>query len=178
MNQIQDNKNSSYKKLKELFVRNQAASLSLPDFADYVSNFNQNCDDIDKLAARQDVDKSGLKDLKEILHDRLIKSTYDLSKRIVAYATSKENVVLLKEARISETDLMRLAETKLSPKAQSILDLAIAHADDLKTYGVSQDSIEKGNALIVDFDKALPQPKLGIEESKQITINQIGRAHV
>lgn len=171
MTQQQENKNSSYKMLKELFDRNESTTAELPSFANLVVNFNGNCVAIDNLVAMQGIDKSGLKDNKEIQRNALIVITLDVSKRMLAYATVEEISTLKTEAKVTESALKKLADTKLKAKAQGVYELALANAAGAVTYGLTEEVTENLLAAINAYDTAIPQPKLGIDELKRVTAN-------
>ncbi|MEI8047083.1 MAG: carboxypeptidase-like regulatory domain-containing protein [Bacteroidota bacterium] len=169
MNQRQESKNSTYKTLDELFTTNNATVTALPGAEGLVGEFRANCTEIDSLIARQGVDKSGLADTKEMKREAAIVAGLDVAKRIVAYATIEENPTLIKEAKLSESELRKLADTKLAPKLMAVVTLATTHAAKLVDYGVTAEVTAKLNDAIMAYAAAVPQPKLGIDETKQIT---------
>lgn len=171
MNQVQENKNSSYKALRALFAGNGDAINNLPVMPQLVADFGQNCTEIDNSASRQGIDKSGLSDTKEILREALTAATLNVSKRIVAYATVMENVTLLKEAKVSDSELRRLADTKLRPRAQGVYNLSVTHAVAIQPYGVSEAVRNNLGAALQAYETTIPQPRLGIEEQKLATGN-------
>ncbi|MEI8046738.1 MAG: carboxypeptidase regulatory-like domain-containing protein [Bacteroidota bacterium] len=169
MNQLQESKNSTYKTLDELFTANSATVTALPGGDRHVCEFRENCTEIVSLAARQGVDKSGLADTKEIKREAAIVAGLDMAKRIVAYATIEESPTLIKEAKVTETELRRLADTKLAPKLMAVVTLATTHAANLVDYGVTAELTTKLGDAITAYAAAVPQPKLGIDETKQVT---------
>lgn len=169
MNQLQESKNSSYKTLDELFTTNATVLATLPATVKIIGDFRANCLEIDSLIARQGVNRSGLKNNKEILRDAAIVAGLDVAKRITAYATVEENAILLKEAKLTETELRRLADTKIAPKLTAVVTLANANAAKLAEYGVTAAVITKLSEAIQAYATAVPQPKMGIDETKQVT---------
>lgn len=169
MTQLQESKNSSYKLLKDLFVSNESITGELPSFSNFVSKFNQNCIEIDNLVAKQGVDKSGLKDNKELRREALIVQTLDVSKRMLAYATVEEIATLKTEAKVTDSELRKLADTKLKARAQGIHALALTNTAGLAPYGITPEVTARLLANINAYDTAIPQPKLGINDAKQNT---------
>lgn len=171
MNKIQESKNSSYKTLSETFITHAESLNGLPGATGLLAKFTANCAQIDASTTKQGVNKSGLWNEKENKADALIVAGLDVSRRITAYATMEDNVVLLKEAKLTETDLRRLADTKLGPKIAEVLALAQKHAADLLPYGVTPALTTKLGELITAYTAAQPQPKLGLNETRQATLN-------
>lgn len=169
MDQIQESKNSSYKTLDELFTLNQPIVMALPAGVKLVEEFRLNCAEIDSLAAKQGVDKSGLADSKDQKREAAIVAGIDVAKRIVAFATIDENPTLSKEAKLSEAELRKMADTKVAPKLTAVLTLARAHAAKLIDYGVTDEMLTRLDNFIAAYSAALPKPKLSIDETKQVT---------
>ena len=169
MNKIQESKNSSYKTLDGLFTLNQATIMALPAGVKLVDEFRINLAEIDSLVAKQGVDKSGLADSKEQKREAAIVAGLDVAKRIVAFATIDENPTLLKEAKLGETELRKMADTKLAPKLTALVALGTAHAAKLVDYGVTEEVLARLSNFIAAYAAAMPKPKLGIDETKQIT---------
>jgi hypothetical protein len=171
MNRVQESKNSSYKTLSETFANNAAALNGLPGADELLVKFTANCAQIDTFTTKQGVNKSGLRNEKGNKADALIAAGLDVSRRITAYATMEDNVVLLKEAKLTETELRRLADTKLTPKIAEVLALAQKHAAALLPYGVTAALTAKLGELITAYAAAQPQPKLGLNETRLATLN-------
>ena len=171
MIQRQESKQRSYKLVKELFSKNEETMKSLPEAAGLVADFDANCEAIDVLAEKQGIDKSGLRDAREVALDALITATLRVSKQIVAYATVNEKPELLSQARISDSDIRFVAGAMVKPKVKAVLDLAIANADVLAPYGFTNEIANALNGFLQVYEQALPQPKMGIDETKQVTAN-------
>jgi hypothetical protein len=171
MNQVQESINSSYKSLDNLFTEHEATIATLPGNASGLrTTFGTNCVLFDSHASRQSVNKSGLRDNKLALCDLVISDALDLSKRVSAFAVIEGNVTLLKAAKLTETELRRLPDTKLVPKIMALVNLVPEHATGLLTYGVTPVLITNINKNLSDYAAAVPQPKLGITETKQSTL--------
>ena len=171
MNQVQESINSSYKSLDNLFTEHEATIATLPGNASALrTTFGTNCVLIDSHASRQSVNKSGLRDNKLAMCDLVISDAMDLSKRVTAFALIEGNVTLLKAAKLTETELRRLPDTKLVPKIMALVNLVPEHAAGLLTYGVTPLLITNINKNLTDYAAAVPQPKLGITETRQSTL--------
>ncbi|MEI6060304.1 MAG: carboxypeptidase regulatory-like domain-containing protein [Bacteroidota bacterium] len=171
MNQRQESKLRSYKLVKELFSKNEEAMKPLPEASGLVVDFNENCEAIDELAEKQGIDKSGLRDAREVSLDALITAALRVSKQVVAYATVNEKPELLSQARLADSEIRHLPGIMVKPKVTAILDLALANADVLGPYGFTSETASTLSGLIQAYEQALPQPKMGIDETKQVTAN-------
>jgi hypothetical protein len=110
-----------------------------------------------------------LKDNKEIRREALIVQTLDVSKRMLAYATVEEIATLKTEAKVTDSELRKLADTKLKARAQGIHALALTNTSGLAPYGITPAVADSLLATINAYDAAIPQPKLGINDAKQTT---------
>jgi hypothetical protein len=169
MDKIQENKNSNFQGLGEFFNINELIVTQLPVGGVLLGEFRANCNSINDLASRQLVNRSGLRDNKEMLRDANIVACLDIASRIFAFATMQENATLIKEAKYNESELRKMADTRLVAKITALIALAEKHAPELVVYGVTATSIANLVAANEAYATAIPQPKLGIDENKQIT---------
>lgn len=169
MNQIQENKNSSFLGCEDLFDKNAVVIATLPPFAECVTAIKQNRVMLDPLIARRAMDQSGTSVNKKLQHDAVIISAIDVSNRLMAYATVTKNAILLKEAKVTKSVLDRLADTRLKATIQGLLDLAIANAGDTLAYGITPEVTSNLAELLEVYSGTIPQPRLSIDEAKQLT---------
>ena len=169
MNQRQENKNSSFLNVEDHFEKNAAVVETLPPLANTVAEIKVVRTDIDALIAKQSVNIGGTTETKGNDQNALIVATVDVSNRLVALATVKKNPVLLTAAKVTDSGLRRLADTKLKGASQGILDLALSNATDALTYGITPAVTDNLSTKLTAFSVSLTKPKLSIDELKQIT---------
>ena len=169
MNQKQENKNSSFLGLEDHLEKNSSVTATLPPLTGIVAEIKAERIKIDDLIAKQGTTKGGVAGDKAKSAVSLIDAVVDASNRLVAYATIAEKPQLVREATVTQSGLQRLADTKLKGVAQGIYDLAIANAIEALTFGITPALTGKLQACITDYSAAITQPKLSIDEIKQIT---------
>jgi len=169
MNQKQENKNSSFLGLEDHLEKNSSVIATLPPLTGIVAEIKAERIKIDALIAKQGTAKGGVAGDKAKSADSLIDAVVDVSNRLVAYATIAEKPQLLSEATVTHSGLQRLADTKLKGVSQGILDLAIANATEAITFGMTPAVTDNLSAKLAVYSAAITQPKLSIDEIKQIT---------
>jgi len=171
MNSDQESENSRNKQVKTLFETNTDIIATQPKLVPVVKEFNDVCDDIDVVAAKQSADLTGLRVSKVQLHDMLVEEIVETANYVTAYAVVEKKPELKSQASVSASKLNKLADTKLTAVGISIADLADANADLITDYGFTPDVTTHLRASIKTYDKAIPQPKLGITETANATEN-------
>ena len=146
-----------------------AITAPLPTVAANITILQTTILQIQAIAELQDFEKTGIAETKRQLKDALVALADDGSRKLTAYAKFTGNTVLLKEIKISETELKRQADADLKTKAQEIYDRAQANVAALATYGITAASQTALLNAINAFNAAIPKPRLGIDERKQAT---------
>jgi len=141
----------------------------LPNFTANFAIVQTTIPQIQAIAEVQDFQKTGITDNKSQLKATLGTLSADNSRKLVAFAMFTNNAVLLKEIKISETELKRLADADLKTKAQEIYDRAQTNVAALATYGITAATQTTLLNAINAFNASIPKPRLGIDEKKQAT---------
>jgi len=169
MNQLQENKNSSFLACEEQFEKNAVVIATLPAFAACVAEIKQNRVQMDALIARQKSDVSGTTINKKMQLDAAITQAVDISNRLVAYATVEGIPTLLKDAKVTSSELYRMADTRVKGVIQALADLADANTDKAAAYGITAEATTKLKTALAAYSKSIPEPKMSIDENKQVT---------
>jgi len=169
MNAIQRSELGMGMTVRDYLAPYSAITTQLPMLAANVTIVQTTITQIQAIAELQDFEKTGIADTKRQLKDALVALADDGSRKLTAYAKFTGNMVLLKEIKISETELKRQADADLKTKAQEIYDRAQANVAALATYGITAASQTALLNAINAFNAAIPKPRLGIDERKQAT---------
>ncbi|NTW50701.1 MAG: hypothetical protein HGB19_13420 [Chlorobiales bacterium] len=170
MNSTQESKLSMYLAVKEYLTANAAILTPLPNYSGFFTSFQNSVTAIQTYSEQQQFDKTGIAVNKRQLKQTLITLMGDTSRRITAYATFANNQVLLKEIKVSESRLKKLADTALRDAAQGIYDRAQTNLTALATYGITAATQTAFQTAITAFVTAIPKPRLGINDKKQSTL--------
>lgn len=95
----------------------------------------------------------------------------DVVRKVSAFASNTNNLVLAKEIGYTETELRRVADTLLRDKAQLVYNRATDQLPSLAAYLIDQPLLDRLKAAILAYEKAIPKPKLSKNEAKIATEN-------
>lgn len=169
METIQKNKLTMSMAVRDYLLPNSTITSPLPNFTANFTIVQSNIIQIQAFAELQDFEKTGIADSKEKLKDLLSGLSGDYSRKLVAYSKFNNNDLLLKEIKISESELKRIADVDLKTKAQELYDRAQANLAALTTYGITAATQTSFQNAITAFNASIPKPRLGIDEKKQAT---------
>lgn len=169
MDAIQRSKTGMGMTARDYLLPNSAITTPLPNFTTNFTIVQNTLTQILAIAELQDFAKQGIKDSKNLLKLTLCSLSADGSRKLTTYAKFTNNSVLLREIKISESELKRLADTDLKTKAQEIYDRAQTNIASLASYGITAATQTALLNAINAFVVAIPKPRLGIDERKQAT---------
>ena len=149
--------------------RYPAITSILPGFEALFTRFNVNVNGLLVLRGKHEVNKSGIRDNKEMLRADLAVMAFDISRKTEAYASSTNNLILAKEVHYSETSFTSAADSDLESRSQIIYEKAKANISDLTPFDVSEDDLMGLQTAIDLFHAAVPAIRTGTNEKKQIT---------
>jgi hypothetical protein len=154
---------------RDFLVPNATITTPLPNFPANNTQLVNTITQIQTIAELQDFEKTGITDNKSQLKSTVCILSADSSRKLVAFAMFTNNSVLLKEIKISESELKRLADAELKTKAQEIYDRAQSNVAALTAYGITAVTQTTLLNAINAFNTSIPKPRLGIDEKKQAT---------
>ena len=154
---------------RDFLVPNATITTPLPNFPANNTLLQNTITQIQTIAELQDFEKTGITDNKSQLKSTVCILSADNSRKLVAFAMFTNNSVLLKEIKISESELKRLADAELKTKAQEIYDRAQTNVAALTAYGITAVTQTTLLNAINAFNTSIPKPRLGIDEKKQAT---------
>lgn len=169
MDSIQKSKLNMSMATRDYLLPNTTITTALPNFTANFTTLQSTITQIQAIAELQDFEKTGIADSKTQIKANLCSLSADHSRKMVAYATFTNNAVLLKEIKISESEMKRLADADLKNKAQELYDRAQTNLAALATYGIAAANQTSLQTAITAFNASIPKPRLGIDEKKQAT---------
>lgn len=147
-----------------------AITTPLPNYTKNYTIVRETIPQIEAFAEQQDFDITGIRENKDQLRNTLLNLAADCSRKLTAFAKFTNNTVLLREIKVSETELKRFADINLKTSAQEFCDRAQVNLESLDTYGITADTQAALLNAINVFNTSIPKPRLGIEERKQATL--------
>ena len=169
MNHKQESKYSMKLAVRDFFNKNATITAIMPGFSALYTLYLANLTQIQLIREQQEIDKSGIKDNKDLLRVDLVTKAYDVGKKTEVYAKMNNNAILAKEVHYSETELSKAADSKLKDKALLIYDRANANLAALATYGITAAVLTALKNAIDLFNAAIPTTRTGRTETKAAT---------
>lgn len=169
MTNIQENSLSMIVGTIIFLDKNAAITALLPGFGPLFTQFKVNKDEILVLKEQHEITKSGISNRKELLRADLVAKAYDISKKTEVYAKLVENVILAREVHFPISSLSKASDSKLEDQALIIHGKANANIDALAIYGITPEDLTALKSAIDLFHLAIPTPRMGTTDKKQIT---------
>ena len=169
MKSRQESKLSMFLAVKDYLTTNAAVVNPLPNYSGYSTSFFGEIEQIQNYGEAQRFDKSGLKVGKVQLINTLILLTADSSRKILAYARYANNQLLISETKYTESNLKNATDNELRDIAQGVYDRAQSHLTELAPYGITAETQITFLNTIHAYVLAIPKPRIGKTERKQIT---------
>jgi hypothetical protein len=167
----QENKMSMYLTTRDYTKGIEAEVNTLPGFTEHFGGFENSIVELQKYRDVQEGDNTGFAGQKTQLKDALIVTTMDVVRKLAAFASNTNNLVLGKEIGYVESDLRKAADTLLRDKAQLVYNKAVEQLPSLAPYLIDQPLLDGFLAAIQAYEKAIPKPKLSKNEAKIATEN-------
>ncbi|SDD07135.1 carboxypeptidase-like regulatory domain-containing protein [Williamwhitmania taraxaci] len=145
----------------------------VPGLAAEVSNFNACVVDIDANIDQKMLSTSGKGIVKGTLRQTLETTTADTARKLKAYALNTNNVVLMEEANITETDLRRCSEVELCELSRIVNERIEANLTALDVYGITSATVANFQKSIDDYETAIPSLRLNSVGAKQINVGLV-----
>lgn len=169
MDSKQETKLSMYIAVRDYLAKFLTILNALPNFSTFYTALQNAITQIQGTGEVQGFDRSGNASGKNLAKDTLVTLAVDTARKVKAYAKFVKNQVLLKEMDITESELKRMADTKLKNAAQGIYDRAQANLTSLATYLVTAATQTALQTAITNFDKTIGQPRLGTTDTSKAT---------
>ena len=169
MTHKQESKYSMKLAVRDFLIKNGTITATLPGYGALFTLYLANIAQIQVIREQQEIDKSGIKDNKDLLRVDLVTKAYDVGKKTEVYAKMNNNAILAKEVHYTETELNKAADSKLKDKALLIYDRANANLTALAPYGITAAILTALKAAINLFNAAIPTTRTGKTETKAAT---------
>jgi hypothetical protein len=111
------------------------------------------------------------KDEIEKLRTNVINDAMDASRKMQAYAAVKKDNALLKDTKLTETDLSLMLDVELVKHATIMHDTVEEHLADVALYGLNADTQANFLNDIALYDASSPQIEKDKRDKKNITTN-------
>jgi hypothetical protein len=169
MTHKEESKYSMKLALRDFLNKIATIAATLPGYGVLYALYLANLTQIQLIREQQEIDKSGIKDNKDLLRIDLVTKAYDVGKKTEVYAKMNNNAILAKEVHYSETELNKAADSKLKDKALLIYDRANSNLAALATYGITAAVLTTLKTAIDLFNAAIPTTRTGKTETKAAT---------
>jgi len=148
---------------------NSSITSTLPNYSVNHAIVKNTIPQIQSIAELQKVDKKGITKDKNEQKASLIAIAADNARKISAFARFSNNIPLLGEVNISESDFKRCSDTALKDYAQIIYDRSNANLGALSSYNITEASQKEFLDTINSYNAALSTPRLGATIKSQAT---------
>lgn len=169
MNRKQEGKYIMGLGLSDLVNNNEETIDKIPNFKKYYAKYLENLACIGNNKGKQRVNRSGVKDSKKELRNKLSKSSIDTSNKLAAYAMVTNNKILSKEIHVTESELLNASDSKLLDMALILHAKATEHKQGAETYDITPEYLTNLYSLIEQFRQAIPSTRARVTESKAVT---------
>lgn len=169
MNRKQEGKYIMGLGLSDLVNNNEETIDKIPNFKKYYAKYLENLACIGNNKGKQRVNRSGVKDSKKELRNKLSKSSIDTSNKLAAYAMVTNNKILSKEIHVTESELLNASDSKLLDMALILHAKATEHKQGAETYDITSEYLTNLYSLIEQFRQAIPSTRARVTESKAVT---------
>lgn len=169
----QESKLNMYMTVRKFLIANDAVTKNLPNFAASFPILQSTIDQIYSIGEMQKSNKTGLTVEKNKLKETLKTLGADYSRKITAFAKFTNDDSLLKEAKFSDSDLVRTSDVDLKEYVQIIYDIADRNLGSLAEYGITAETQKVFMDNITAYKEALATPRFSITEKSQAT-KQLG----
>lgn len=169
MNRKQEGKYIMGLGLSDLVNNNEETIDKIPNFKKYYAKYLENLACIGNNKGKQRVNRSGVKDSKKELRNKLSKSSIDTSNKLAAYAMVTNNKILSKEIHVTESELLNASDPKLLDMALILHAKATEHMQGAETYDITPEYLTNLYSLIEQFRQAIPSTRARVTESKAVT---------
>ena len=167
MNALQEKKLKMYMAVRDYLLQNATVTTNLPSFQVFFTAVQNGINQIQVLQEQKETRTTGITATKNQMKLTLIGQAVDVSRKIVAYASIGNNLVLNREVKFSESELRKAPDTILRDRTQLIHDRAVANLNELGQYGISDALLSNLQNAIDVFNAFIPKVRLGVTEKKQ-----------
>ena len=165
----QESRFSMHLVARDFLTANATITTPLPNYAGFFTAIQNGITQIQNIREQQEFDKTGIAANKTLLKTNLIALAIDVSRKVCAYATLTNNLILLKEVKYTESELKKSADTILKDRCQVIYDRANTNLAALSTYGITAATLTSLLNAITAYNTSIPKPRLGIADKKIAT---------
>lgn len=124
---------------------------------------------IQNMAGEQKTSKKGYADSKNILREALVVLTADYGRKLSAYASFNNKVVLAHEVKFSESKLRQVSDIAVRDYAQIVHERAEPLLAELVQYGINAETQKTLLEAINTYNSSIGKPAVGKIEGAQVT---------
>lgn len=169
MNSKQIGKATMYMAVDDVLTSYKSSVDALPNSTGLVTNFRSGVKNVQLYGEMQFFNRGGVSDNKQLVRHLLAVLTEDAANRLYAYSRYAGNMVLMKEASMTENYLLRLSDVDLRNAAQGMYDRTQAYLTVLAVYGASVASQTALATAITNFTLVIPKTRTAAADKKQNT---------
>ncbi len=138
---------------------NETIIATIPALQNAVASLSTKVSAILSLAQTDSEVITGIATDKTVKKNLLINLTVSTAAGIFAYAVFKKDSALMANAKLSQSDLLKLRDDILGPRCRSIWQLATDNNKDLADYGITQSTLDAFDKAITDYTSVVPAPR-------------------
>jgi hypothetical protein len=169
MNKEQENRLSMYLTFNKFQEGHSSITNGLPKYSENSAQFLTTVLEIQKILEQQKLSTKGITEIKKQLKESLIVQTADYARKLGAYAKFTNNTELVEEAKLSESKLMKAADTAVKSYGQIVYDLAQPLVGELSAYGITEVTQATLAKAIADYNEMIGRPGAEKVSGAQIT---------
>jgi hypothetical protein len=169
MNKDQENRLSMYLTFNKFQEGHSSITNGLPKYSENLSQFLTTVLEIQKIWEQQIISTRGITEVKKQLKESLIVQIADYARKLGAYAKFTNNAELAEEIKISESKLMKSADTAVKSYGQIVYDLAQPLVGELAAYDITEQTQATLAKAIADYNEMIGRPGAEKVSGSQIT---------
>lgn len=170
MKRLQNNHLTMHLATSMVLTENAAKFASFTAYPGLKAHIDQSILDEQTLANSQESRKRNSTAAKNHVKNAAIDFVLDLSSKLSAYAIVTGNRALLDKVRFKANSIKRSSDNKLVMIFETILGCAADHSAGVLEYGVTEQLLEDGAALLENFKVEMQNMLLSNSEQKQLTV--------
>jgi hypothetical protein len=132
-----------------------------------MSDFQNLLADLKPIVEALSHDLTGITQYKRELRDKITAEALRLAGPIHAFASSTGASDLKADMDLSRSELKKIADTAIGDTVQKVATVAKKHLASLADYGVTNDSIQKLQEMISDYEKLIKAPRIATINRKE-----------
>lgn len=160
MNDYQEEKHNSNQLVVKVSLENLATIKRIPDFEAGINTLDSINKEVDNIRAQQEKDNSGVTENKHFTMKNLLNQTLEIAGAVYAYASKKNDILLMGKVDYKINKLSRVGPGKLISAASTTLEEAKKiPAEDLANAGITAAELTAYEEMVNYFKSISNSPR-------------------